>query len=286
MVDPANSVARSLIVYHDLTLITILALGVGIRFFLVSFYGCRFWSRGKNKDEKVEFWWAMLPLLWLLVLAYPSLVNLFKIDASGKCVCMFLGVIGHQWYWEYRYSLVSSLLEWEEGIRKSVKYSNPILYWWGNILGFSRSLSFVRRWFRERFEFMYDSFIVSTEDLRLGEYRLFEVDWRVVLPTKKRILLGVSRVDVIHRWSIPSLGIKLDGVPGKHNLLQFVPRRLGIYYGQCSELCGVNHSYIPIVVEVIKWEDFVNWSRLTRKFYNGVLSSVGRRVINKLYWEE
>lgn len=120
------------------------------------------------------------------------------------------------------------------------------------MIGFSGSLNHVRRWFMERFEFVYDSFMVSTEDLRSGEYRLYEVDWRVVLPAKKSVLLGVTRVDVIHRWRVPSLGIKLDGVPGKHNLLQFVPRRLGVFYGQCSELCGVNHSYIPIVVEVIK----------------------------------
>lgn len=214
------------------------------------------------------------------MLAYPSLVNLFKMDASGKCVCMFLGVIGHQWYWEYRYSLVPSLLEEGLGRKGGGKLGNAVISWWSNMIGFPRSLNYVNRWFMERFEFVYDSFMVSTEDLRSGEYRLYEVDWRVVLPAKKSVLLGVTRVDVIHRWRIPSLGIKLDGVPGKHNLLQFVSRRLGVFYGQCSELCGVNHSYMPIVVEVIKWEDFVRWCRLTRSHYGG------GRVMGKLYWVE
>lgn len=142
--------------------------------------------------------------------------------------------------------------------RKLARFAEILTDWYNNLLECIGEEPCTNRLFMERLEFGYDSFMVSTPDLQTGEFRLYEVDWRVVVPNKKRVLLRVTRVDVIHRWRIPSLGLKLDGVPGKHNLVQFIPRRLGVFYGQCSELCGINHSYIPIVVEVIRWEDFVN----------------------------
>lgn len=71
-----------------------------------------------------------------------------------------------------------------------------------------------------------------------------------MLPLSK-VLMRITRADVIHRWSVPSLGVKMDAVPGKHNILEFVPSCCGVFYGQCAEICGVNHSYIPIVVEVV-----------------------------------
>lgn len=108
------------------------------------------------------------------------------------------------------------------------------------------------------YRFRYDSFIVSTNELSKGDYRLLEVDHRVVLPLTK-VLLRITSADVIHRWSVPSLGVKMDAVPGKHNILEFKPRRCGIYYGQCAEICGVNHSYIPIVVEVVSERMFSKW---------------------------
>lgn len=95
-------------------------------------------------------------------------------------------------------------------------------------------------------------------DLGGGEYRLLEVDHRLVLPLA-RVLLRISRADVIHRWSVPAMGVKMDAVPGKHNMLLLGPSRCGVFYGQCAELCGVNHSFIPIVVEVIGHKWFERW---------------------------
>lgn len=104
------------------------------------------------------------------------------------------------------------------------------------------------------YSFGYDSFMVDEVDLGGGEYRLLEVDHRLVLPLA-RVLLRISRADVIHRWSVPAMGVKMDAVPGKHNILLLEPSRCGVFYGQCAELCGVNHSFMPIVVEIIghKW---------------------------------
>lgn len=106
------------------------------------------------------------------------------------------------------------------------------------------------------FKFEYDSFIVEENRLKSGEYRLLEVDHRLVLPLR-RVLLRITSADVIHRWSVPAMGVKMDAVPGKHNILLLEPRRCGVFYGQCAELCGVNHSFMPIVVEVVN-EDWFN----------------------------
>lgn len=109
------------------------------------------------------------------------------------------------------------------------------------------------------YRFRYESFMVFTEILDEGEYRLLEVDNRMVLPLRK-VLLRVTRADVIHRWSVPSLGVKMDAVPGKHNILEFTPSRCGVFYGQCAEICGAYHSYMPIVVEVIPERNFNKWA--------------------------
>ena len=105
----------------------------------------------------------------------------------------------------------------------------------------------------------FDSYILPTEDLKEGDFRLLEVDHRVVLPTETDIRVLVTSADVIHSWTVPSLGVKADAIPGRLNQLRFFIKRPGIFYGQCSEICGANHSFIPIVVEAIPLKEFINW---------------------------
>lgn len=97
----------------------------------------------------------------------------------------------------------------------------------------------------------FDSYMLSESFLRLGELRLLEVDNRVLLPAQSHIRIFITSDDVIHSWSIPSLGIKLDASPGRINHCHLFANSIGIFYGQCSELCGVGHSYMPIVVQTI-----------------------------------
>ena len=94
--------------------------------------------------------------------------------------------------------------------------------------------------------------------LEEGDFRLIEVDRRLILPLSKS-LLSVTRADVIHSWSVPSLGVKMDAVPGKHNIVDLSPKLCGVSYGSCAEVCGVNHSYIPVSVEVLSEEFFDKW---------------------------
>jgi len=105
----------------------------------------------------------------------------------------------------------------------------------------------------------FDSYMVPTNELERGDFRLLEVDHRVVLPTQTDIRVLVTSADVIHSWTVPSLGVKADAVPGRLNQLSFYVKYPGVFYGQCSEICGANHSFIPIVVEAVPLKNFMEW---------------------------
>nr|YP_001994448.1 cytochrome c oxidase subunit II [Gonorynchus abbreviatus]BAG49374.1 cytochrome c oxidase subunit II [Gonorynchus abbreviatus] len=105
----------------------------------------------------------------------------------------------------------------------------------------------------------FDAYMVPTHDLDPGHFRLLETDHRMVIPMESPIRLLISAEDVLHSWAVPSLGIKMDAVPGRLNQTAFIASRPGLYYGQCSEICGANHSFMPIVVEAVPLEHFENW---------------------------
>ena len=127
--------------------------------------------------------------------------------------------IGHQWYWSYEYSDYKVNLE---------------------------TLAF-------------DSYMLPEEDLELGHLLLLEVDNQIVLQINTHIRVIVTATDVLHCWAVPSLGIKVDAVPGRLNQGSIYLKRLGVFYGQCSEICGVNHGFMPIVVKSVKLENYISW---------------------------
>nr|AEW43212.1 cytochrome oxidase subunit II [Postandrilus palmensis] len=104
-----------------------------------------------------------------------------------------------------------------------------------------------------------DSYMTPTDDLAPGDYRLLEVDNRMVVPMKLEVRMLITAADVIHSWTIPALGVKVDAVPGRLNQIGFTTMQPGIFYGQCSEICGANHSFMPIVVEAINTSSFMKW---------------------------
>nr|YP_009368247.1 cytochrome c oxidase subunit 2 [Lepilemur sahamalazensis]ADP68365.1 cytochrome c oxidase subunit 2 [Lepilemur sahamalazensis] len=105
----------------------------------------------------------------------------------------------------------------------------------------------------------FDSYMVPMLDLKSGDLRLLEVDNRVTLPTEMSIRMLVSSEDVLHSWTVPSLGVKTDAIPGRLNQVTLMTSRPGIYYGQCSEICGANHSFMPVVLELIPLKHFEEW---------------------------
>nr|AOW68956.1 cytochrome c oxidase subunit II [Uranoscopus tosae] len=106
----------------------------------------------------------------------------------------------------------------------------------------------------------FDSYMIPTQDLSPGQFRLLEVDHRMVIPVDSPIRVLVSAEDVLHSWTVPSLAVKMDAVPGRLNQTTFLASRPGVFYGQCSEICGANHSFMPIVVEAVPLEHFESWS--------------------------
>nr|AAL28027.1 cytochrome oxidase subunit II [Spenceriella cormieri] len=117
-------------------------------------------------------------------------------------------------------------------------------------------------WSYEYTDFMnveMDSYMVPTSDLIPGDYRLLEVDNRIVVPMQLEIRMLITAADVLHSWTVPSLGVKVDAVPGRLNQIGFTTSHRGVFYGQCSEICGANHSFMPISVEVIDSKSFMKW---------------------------
>nr|YP_010545680.1 cytochrome c oxidase subunit II [Mopalia retifera]UYG48476.1 cytochrome c oxidase subunit II [Mopalia retifera] len=105
----------------------------------------------------------------------------------------------------------------------------------------------------------FDSYMIPLEDLEEGGYRLLDVDNRSVVPMKTKVRILVTAADVLHSWTVPSLGVKADAVPGRLNQLSFFSNYPGVFYGQCSEICGANHSFMPIVLEVVDSDSFIKW---------------------------
>lgn len=167
----------------------------------------------------IEIIWTIAPSIVLLFIAVPSFALLYSMDEVID-PAITIKAIGHQWYWSYEYSDYNTVDE------------EPLAF---------------------------DSYMVPEEDLELGQLRLLEVDNRVKVPTNTHIRVIVTSGDVIHSWAVPSLGVKVDACPGRLNQTSIFIKREGVYYGQCSEICGVNHAFMPIVVEAVPLDEYVSW---------------------------
>nr|YP_448740.1 cytochrome c oxidase subunit II [Petrobius brevistylis]AAX39852.1 cytochrome c oxidase subunit II [Petrobius brevistylis] len=117
-------------------------------------------------------------------------------------------------------------------------------------------------WSYEYSDFMnveFDSYMIQTKNLENNGFRLLDVDSRTVLPVNTQVRMLVSAADVLHSWTVPALGVKVDAVPGRLNQTSFLINRPGLFFGQCSEICGANHSFMPIVIESVSTPQFINW---------------------------
>nr|AML26797.1 cytochrome c oxidase subunit II [Leiodidae sp. BMNH 1274772] len=108
----------------------------------------------------------------------------------------------------------------------------------------------------------FDSYMINNNDMSLKSFRLLDVDNRIILPFNSQIRMIVTSMDVLHSWTIPSLSVKIDATPGRLNQISFNMNRTGLFFGQCSEICGANHSFMPIVIESISTKFFIKWMNL------------------------
>nr|YP_009092193.1 cytochrome c oxidase subunit II [Neochauliodes rotundatus]AHG24682.1 cytochrome c oxidase subunit II [Neochauliodes rotundatus]QXM16885.1 cytochrome c oxidase subunit 2 [Neoneuromus similis]QXM16911.1 cytochrome c oxidase subunit 2 [Neoneuromus maclachlani]UFZ13283.1 cytochrome c oxidase subunit II [Neoneuromus maclachlani] len=117
-------------------------------------------------------------------------------------------------------------------------------------------------WSYEYSDFMnneFDSYMIPMNEMTADSFRLLDVDNRIVLPMLSQVRVLVTATDVLHSWAVPSLGVKIDATPGRLNQTSFFINRPGLFYGQCSEICGANHSFMPIVIESVSSNSFINW---------------------------
>ena len=172
-----------------------------------------------NHGTLIELIWTITPAIILILIAFPSFKLLYLMDEVTD-PNLTIVVEGHQWYWSYEYADFGNFDE------------DPLEY---------------------------DSYIVPESDLEEGSLRLLEVDNRVILPELTHTRFVITSGDVIHSWACPSLGIKSDAYPGRLNQVSVLANRVGTYYGQCSEICGILHSSMPIVIESQPLEKFLVW---------------------------
>nr|UFZ13270.1 cytochrome c oxidase subunit II [Corydalus sp. 3 YLJ-2021a] len=117
-------------------------------------------------------------------------------------------------------------------------------------------------WSYEYSDFMdteFDSYMIPLNEMTNENFRLLDVDNRIILPMLSQIRVLVTATDVLHSWAVPALGVKIDATPGRLNQTSFFINRPGLFYGQCSEICGANHSFMPIVIESVPSNTFINW---------------------------
>ncbi|WP_417319678.1 cytochrome c oxidase subunit II [Emcibacter sp.] len=226
--EPATEIMRDLVWFHDGLLWMCIIITIFVML-LMLYIMVRFRARANPNPSRtthntlLEVAWTTLPILILIVIAVPSFKLLYKQDVIPEAD-VTVKAIGNQWYWSYEYPDYDDL--------------------------------------------SFDAVMLTEEDKSSGDYkdrsgtpRLLETDTRIVVPVNKVIRVQTTATDVIHAWTIPAFGVKVDAVPGRLNEIWFKAEKEGVFYGQCSELCGIRHGFMPIVVEVVSQEVFDAWTK-------------------------
>lgn len=231
--DPATAIAESMIYFHNYLMFFLVLIGSFVSWMLyqiiVSFNETvHSVSKKFTHSSLLEIVWTIIPAIILLIIAVPSFSLLYSMDEIVDPK-LTVKVIGHQWYWSYEYS----------DYMVNIKKDKDILA--KNII--------------------FESYMIPTNDLskKTAPFRLLETDNRLVLPTKTHIRVLVTSADVIHSWAIPAFGVKIDATPGRLSQISLFIKRPGIYYGQCSEICGINHGFMPIVVKAVALKKYRAW---------------------------
>jgi cytochrome c oxidase subunit 2 len=185
----------------------------------------------------IEVVWTAVPVMILVGLAFPSLNLLYKQIEVPEAE-LTIKATGHQWYWSHEYP--------DYGVDFDSIMVGANFATWDDLMADDFGRAEV------------EEYGVTRETWKLA------TDTRVIVPVDTVVKVQVTASDVIHAWTIPSFGVKMDAIPGRLNELWFEAEQIGVFYGQCSELCGVAHAYMPITVEVVSREDFDAWMEETR----------------------
>ena len=227
--DPASITMEGILVFnkHLLFLLTVIVLFVAWILFSTVYYFTEFNNKFNSKfvhSNVLEIIWTSVPAIILLILSTPSFTLLYAMDEIAEPE-LSLKILGHQWFWSYEISEFNSC----QKDNQSLKYV------------------------------CYMMVLDGLPKTKQGYFRLLETNKRVILPTNTHLRLLVSAADVLHSWTIPSFGLKVDACPGRLNQLNLFIKRVGVFFGQCSEICGVNHGFMPIVIVSLPTIQFHNY---------------------------
>lgn len=217
--EPASPVKEQIDTFHNYLLIMV--FGVSIFVLGLLFYVCWRFSEKRNKTPSTTTHHVKLEIIWT---AIPVFIIVLILIPSIR------------------------LLYFEDKIENpelTIKVVGHQWYW--------------EYLYPDNGDIRFDSYMIKDEDLKPGQLRLLEVDKRVVLPVDTNIRILITAADVLHAWAVPAFGVKKDAVPGLLQETWVNITKPGVYYGQCSELCGVYHGFMPIVVEAVSKEEFKKW---------------------------
>nr|WSP02049.1 cytochrome c oxidase subunit II [Iassus latus] len=209
--DPLSPTMEQMIMFHDHTMMVIMIITMMVMYTMYYMTVNKMTNIFMTQAQMIELFWTILPALFLILVAMPSIRILYLIEEISQPM-MTIKTIGHQWFWSYEYSDLKKI-EFES-------YMKPI---------------------------------------SMKSIRMMETDNRLVLPFKTKMRLITTSEDVIHSWTIQSLGIKVDSMPGRINQSSIYMSRPGMFFGQCSEICGANHSFMPIMIESVNLKSFIKW---------------------------
>ncbi len=215
------------LMYYLIIILIVVSYILGIKIFNSIFKkGGSNWVRYLNHSHMIELIWTLIPAIILVIIAIPSFKLLYSLEADDLMKpCVTLKITGNQWFWNYE---ISDILVKNDGIYDNININ-------------------------------FDSYTKGESDLELGELRLLDVDNRVLLPINTPIRLLITAQDVIHSFAVPSFGLKMDAVPGRINHSSIYILKPGVYYGQCSELCGSAHERMSIVIEGTSLINYIKW---------------------------
>lgn len=228
---PATVVMESLLSFNEKLLFLIITIVVLIGWLLILLIINYLETDNEKKtcfshDNPLEIVWTSLPTLILMGLSVPSFTLLYSLDELTDPRFTFK-IYGHQWFWTYEHTDFNSVCKPGQIIK-------------------------------------YTSYMLDREDYIMkiceGPIRLLEVDKRFTMPAGVHLRLLVTAVDVLHSWTIPSFGIKIDACPGRLNQVTLFIKRLGAFYGQCSEICGVGHGFMPCSVYAVTLSQYENYA--------------------------
>lgn len=253
--EAATEVAREIHLFYDFTNIIIIAIAVFV-LLLMLYVMFRFSETSNPTPSKtthntvLEVAWTVIPILILVSIAIPSF-KLLMLQYTYPKPDLTIKAVGNAWFWEHQYPdqggfVITSNMLTDKAVMEAKLGKDEYKKRYGGLEGTALSKA------------LYDDSQAVWNELK--KPRQLAVDNEIVVPVNKVVHVLTTSNDVIHNWTIPSFGSKLDAVPGRVAATWFRAEKEGMFYGQCSELCGLNHAYMPIAVRVVSESVFSEWA--------------------------